>query len=118
MSSWRDEIGSALTAFIAVAELAGDPVSPTDLEVEYLPAPHRPPTRLPAGKMAVYGFWGNGCWLKIGKAGPNSNPRYTLQHYNAGSAQSTLAASLKDDPHMLAVAGFDAQSPGVNRRGV
>ena len=32
--------------------------------------------------------------LKIGKAGPNSNARYTSQHYSPGAAQSTLAASL------------------------
>jgi hypothetical protein len=50
--------------------------------------------------------------LKIGKAGPRSNARYVSQHYNAGSAKSTLAGSLAGDPHMLAVQGFDPLSAG------
>ena len=57
MSGWRDAVDTAIAAFVAVAELAGDPISRADIVVEYLPAPHRPPTRLPAGKMAAYGFW-------------------------------------------------------------
>ena len=112
MTDWRDEIEASLNAFLAVAELAGDPIYPTDIEVEFLPAPHRPPTRLPAGKMAVYGFYGDGAWLKIGQAGPKSGPRYTRQHYHAGSAPSTLAGSLAKDPRMLTVVGFDPEWPG------
>ena len=111
MTDWREDIENALTAFVTVAQLAGAPISRSELVVEYLSALHRP-TRLPAGKMAVYGFWGDGTWLKIGKAGPNSNARYTSQHYNAASARSTLAGSLMRDPHMLAVVGFDPQAPG------
>lgn len=113
MTAWRDDIDSAIAALLELAELAGDPISREDLLVEYLPAPHRPPTRLPAGKMAVYGFWGDGGWLKIGKVGPNSNARYTSQHYLAGSALSTLAGSLAKDPAMIGVTGFDPQAPGV-----
>lgn len=113
MSDWRDEIEEALTAFGRVAELAGDPIARDEIEITYLPAPHTPPSRLPAGKMAVYGFWGNGRWLKIGKTGPNSNARYTSQHYNAGSAMSTLAGSLASDPHMATEPGFDPQAPGA-----
>lgn len=48
--------------------------------------------------MAVYAFWGDGGWLKVGKVGPNSNVRYTSQHYLGGSARSTLAASLTASP--------------------
>ena len=113
MNSWRDDIETGITAFLTVAELAGDPIARADLVIEYLAAPHRAPTRLPAGKMAVYGFWGDGSWLKIGKVGPNSNARYTSQHYNLGSAQSTLAGSLVNDSHMLAVAEFDPNASGV-----
>lgn len=69
-----------------------------DLKVERLSAPHMSPTRLPPGQMAVYAFWGDGAWLKIGKVGPKSNARYTSQHYLAGSAPSTLAASLLASP--------------------
>jgi len=112
MNDWRAEIESARTAFVTVAKLAGEPISPDEIAIEYLSAPHRPPSHLPTGKMAVYGFWGDGVWLKIGKVGPNSNARYTSQHYNAGSTRSTLAGSLASDPHMLKVAGFDPRAPG------
>ena len=113
MSDWHAEIDAALAAFATVAELAGDPISRAEIKVEYLNAPHRPPSRLPAGTMAVYGFWGNGVWLKIGKAGPKSNARYISQHYSPGRAQSTLAGSLANDPLMRTVAGFDPQAPGA-----
>lgn len=44
--------------------------------------------------MAVYIFGIGDTCLKVGKAGPKTLQRYTYQHYNAGSAPSTLAASL------------------------
>jgi hypothetical protein len=113
MTGWRDEVEQALTDFEIVARLAGDPIFRAEIEVEYLDAPHRPPSRLPAGKMAVYGFWSDGDWLKVGKVGPNSNARYTSQHYNAESAMSTLAGSLVNDPRMRTVAGFEPLAPGV-----
>lgn len=67
-------------------------------------APHSP-RPLPRGKCAVYVFSlsaSHGCRcpagpnrvLKVGKVGPNSNPRFQAQHYNPRSAQSTLAGSL------------------------
>lgn len=112
MTDWRGDIEESLDAFSNVAELAGVPISRSDVKVEYLPAPHHPPTRLPVGRMAVYGFWSDGSWLKVGKVGPRSNARYTSQHYNAGSAKSTLAASLIHDPGMLTIAGFDPGNPG------
>jgi hypothetical protein len=111
MLDWRDDIEQAIDAFIMVAELARDPISIVDINVEYLSAPHRPRS-LPRGSMAVYAFWGDGSWLKIGKVGAKSNARYVSQHYNAGSARSTLAGSLVNDPHMLAVHGFDPLSAG------
>lgn len=42
--------------FARVAALAGVEVGPGRLRVESLPAPHRQPTRLPAGCLAVYVF--------------------------------------------------------------
>jgi hypothetical protein len=113
MTAWREDVETAITAFLTVAELAGDPIARADLVTEYLVAPHRPPTRLPSGKMAVYGFWGDGCWLKVGKVGPKSNARYTSQHYKVGSTKSTLAGSLVKHPHMLTVPGFDPNAVGV-----
>ncbi len=111
MNDWRKEMEEALAAFITVVELAGDPIKLDDLQVEYWSAPHKAPSNLPAGKMAIYAFWWNDEWLKIGKAGPNSGPRYVSQHYT-GSAISTLAGSLANDPRMQEVHGFDRQHLG------
>ena len=62
--------------------------------------------------MAVYGFWWNGEWLKIGKVGPNTNVRYTSQHYNPNSARSTLAGSLVKDIRMVGIPDFAGSTPG------
>ena len=110
---WQRDIEEALDAFIAIAELGGVVLRRNDLRVEYLVAPHRPPSRIPAGKMAVYAFWGDGCWLKVGKVGPNSHARYAAQHYSAGSALSTLAGSLLRCPKMGKQASFDPTQAGA-----
>jgi hypothetical protein len=79
--------------FVCVASLAGVGIGQEDIKIENLSAPHIPPKSLPAEKMAVYVFyWGNQC-LKVGKAGPKSEARYTSQHYGL-NAPSTLAKSL------------------------
>lgn len=112
MTDQRDEIKSSITAFVTVAELGRDPIPSADIEVESLFALHRRPSHLPSGA-TVLGFWCDGVWLKIGKARTKLNARYTSQHYNPGSARSTLAGSLAKDPHMLPVAGFHPQSVGA-----
>lgn len=113
MTDWRDEVENTLAAFVTVAELAGAPISRAEMKIEYLEAPLHPPKQLPCGTMAACGFWCNGEWLKIGKVGPNSSARYANQHYNLGSALSTLAGSLAKDPHMQTIAGFDPLTPGA-----
>jgi hypothetical protein len=95
-----------------VAHLAGFELKPGELRLEVLEAPHRQPSSLPSGLMALYGFCGPDGWLKIGIAGKQSQARYTSQHYNARSAPSTLAASLVKDPSMSTCAGFCVDSPG------
>lgn len=112
MTDWKADIEEALKDFVTVASLARASVSLQDLQVEYLEAPHKPPRGLPAGKMAVYGFWHGGEWLKIGMAGPNSNARYTSQHYNPNSARSTLAASLANDRSISGRPDFNPNAPG------
>ncbi len=102
MNDWRHDISSALADFRQVVGLCGDQISEDDSEIEYHPAPHRA-TGLPKGKMAVYCFWGDGVWLKIGKVGPNSDARYRSQHYQPGRAVSSLANSLCKDERMTAV---------------
>jgi len=98
--------------FLRVASLAGAHLAESEIEVETLNAPHRPPSRLPAGKMAVYVFSYGDTVLKVGKAGPNSGARYTSQHYNAASAPSTLAASLLKGSEEIGVSGLTVESAG------
>lgn len=112
MDTWRSDIEEAIEAFLRAAELAGTNIAQADLVLEFLAAPHRPPARIPSGKMAVYAFWGSGCWLKIGKVGPHSHARYANQHYNSKSAQSTLAGCLQHCPMAKEVDGFDPGRAG------
>jgi hypothetical protein len=88
---------SALSDFRTVAKLAGTQLAGGDIQIEEMPAPHVVPLRLPRGMMAVYVFSKKGDVLKVGKVGPKSGARYTYQHYNPGSAISTLAGSLLAD---------------------
>jgi hypothetical protein len=111
MNDWRKEMESALEAFITVAELAEEPVKLDELKIEFLPAPHKPPS-LPSGKMAIYAFWWNGEWLKIGQAGQKSAARYTSHHYNPFSSNSNLAKSLANDPIMKETHNINFQNSG------
>ena len=112
MLDWSDEVTAAVSDFETVSKIAGGSIRLADCVLEFLPAPHVPPQRLPEGKMAVYGFWWNGEWLKIGKVGPRSSARYTSQHYNLDSGRSTLAASLANDDEIKSADRFDPSSPG------
>ena len=91
-AAWSQQIVDALADFHVVSELAGNPVTFGTDNVEFCPAPHRPPSSLPKGMMAVYGFWWNDEWLKIGRAGPKSAGRYTYQHYNPHSTGEQLGS--------------------------
>lgn len=112
MNDWKADLETALNMFVTVAGLARVLVRRQDIEVEHLEAPHKPPSSLPKGKMAAYGFWYSGEWLKIGIAGPKSNARYTSQHYNPNSAPSTLAASLLKSTGISEKALFNRDSVG------
>lgn len=107
MADWRTEIEDCVHDFLTVAALARDPISRGEIAIEYLPAPHVPPFRLPPRTRAVYGFWHDGIWLKIGKAAPKSNARYTSQHYNVESSPYNFARSLLADPTMATIVGSD-----------
>ena len=108
--TWIPE--QALTDFTAVARLAGVTLAADDIRVEALPAPHASPTRLPAGQMAVYVFTHGDDVLKVGKVGPKSQARYTSQHYNPGSAKSTLAASMIADAERMGLGEVDMAEIG------
>lgn len=61
------------------------------------------PLRLPNNKIAVYTFYYNGNFLKIGQANIKSNARYQSHHYHIKSGRSTLANSLVADPTMSSI---------------
>ena len=61
--------------------------------------PHTPHT-LKRGTMGIYTFLYGDEFLKIGKAGPNSNARFFSQHYLPSSAQSNLSKSILEDDRM------------------
>jgi hypothetical protein len=109
----QGRVEEALTDFCAAAILAQIAITRDDLTVELLRAPHKAPTILPAGMMAVYAFFLNGVALKVGKAGQNSQARYTSQHYNAGSAPSTLAASIMRRPSVFGLEMVDTKAVGT-----
>lgn len=111
-AGYQTDINKAIKDFITVANLAGDPISLSEVSIDFLNSPHTPPSKIPAGKMAVYAFWWNGSWLKVGKVGPKSHARYTSQHYNPNSSGSNLAKSLVKDTRMNTVTGFGSQNPG------
>ena len=83
-----------LDDFLRIAKLAEVDLTEINATVEILTAPHKPPARLPKGKMAVYVFIFQDQALKVGKVGPKSQARYTSQHYNPNSSRSNLAKSL------------------------
>ncbi len=101
-----------LADFATVAQLAGETLVESDIRIEELPAPHAPPSRLPAGNMAIYVFSLGGDVLKVGKVGPKSQARYTSQHYNPGSARSTLAASIIEDAARIGLSDAECAEIG------
>ena len=92
------DVSELVDAVSQVSKLAHVSLRPADIRTEILPSPHKPPSKLPSGTQAVYAFLlpQTHC-LKVGKAGPNSDPRFTTQHYGF-NASSTLANSVIDDP--------------------
>jgi hypothetical protein len=99
VNGWQQDIEVALVDFRRVVSLSTNSIVELDMKVEFQGAPHRP-SGLPKGKMAVYCFWGDSCWLKIGKVGANSDARYRNQHYLSHSSKSNLAKSILADPKM------------------
>lgn len=108
--TWHPE--AVIDDFRTVAHLAGVDLPGDAINIEVLPAPHVPPTKLPVAKMAVYVFSRGPDILKVGKVGAKSQARYTSQHYNPGSAASTLAASVLADREWLGLGDVEPASVG------
>jgi hypothetical protein len=88
------DLNALVSDFAKAASLAGISLPSDAISYETLPAPHKPPSGLPEGKMAAYVFVWNGVCLKVGKVGPKSHARFTSQHYSPRSSNSNLAKSL------------------------
>lgn len=82
-----------------VSTVLGKPIKKEKYRIVDRGVPHHPQT-LPFMEMGIYVFLYMDKFLKIGKAGANSNARFLSQHYNPKSAQSTLARSILYDPDM------------------
>lgn len=96
------EIHHWIDKFIKAAELANIKINQSEITVEILSCPHKPPSNLPDNKMAVYIFLHRGQCFKVGKAGSKSQARYTSQHYGF-HAPSTLAKSISADKECLGI---------------
>lgn len=78
-----------IDTFLQVSHLAHLRLSLTDVRAELSPAPHKRPASLPSGTQAVYTFFlGDRC-LKVGKAGPKTQARFTSQHYGINAPSIT-----------------------------
>jgi len=90
---------NAIDDFIKALALAGVSLDTANIAIDDLGCPHTQ-KGLPSRKMAIYTFQMNGQFLKIGKAGSNSNARFRSHHYNPSRAKSNLAKSLLCDKEM------------------
>jgi hypothetical protein len=90
----RTRAADSLDAFADVLKLATSTFDTEEIELVLLPKPHKPPSSLPRGKMAVYSFFHDEKCLKVGKVGAKSQARYVSQHYLPNSSMSNLAKSL------------------------
>ena len=93
-------------------------ISSDEIKHDLWKAPHQAKD-LPSGYGAVYVFTlaefsqskaPPNRALKVGKAGPNSNARFKYQHYKSGSARSTLAGAIENNPLLWGYIGF----PGIS----
>ena len=107
------DLTALLDDFRKVVALAGVSLPATALTFETLPAPHKPPSVLPSGKMAVYVFVWDGRCLKVGKVGPKSQARFTSQHYSPASSNSNLAKSLVAGHGKLGLSGITESNVGA-----
>ena len=73
-------------------------------QIDFSPCDHHHIVLPPRGRALIHLFWREETdrYLKIGKAGPNSQMRI-YHHYSVNAAQSTLAKSILDEYQALGV---------------
>ena len=112
MKTLSELVSEAISDFARVVASAHAEFPTDRITVEILAKPHKLQRTLMTGHMAVYAFFLNGQALKVGKVGPRSVARYRYQHYNPGSAGSTLAKSILTDATRVDAVGIDSKSVG------
>lgn len=90
---------------LEVAEILGKSIDKNKIDVIFREKSEKI-EKLPENKMAIYMFKYKDSYLKIGKVGPNSNARFTSQHYNPNSSNSNLAKSLINDKEFQIEIGY------------
>jgi len=95
-----NEVDAIIVQFREWAAARGIPLAADDIQVTLLGVPHKP-VALRKGWQGVYAFQFGTTWLKVGKAGPNSNARWVSQHYKATRSMSNLAWSLLQFAHLI-----------------
>ena len=105
MSEWlHDQVVDARRRFVPVAAAAGYDLLPDKIRLDVRAAPHKT-GRLPRHSMAIYSFWMDRRACKVGLVSPNNAARFENHHYSPNACGSTLARSIKAQPHRL---GLDA----------
>ena len=73
-------------------------------------APHkRPKTRLRRHQRAIYIFFKDNRWLRIGQT--DHDGRFRNQHYGIAKGNSTLANDIRDNPGEFGFSGSDNEIP-------
>jgi len=108
------EARSALQAFTNRYGPLFTEFDPGKVVVEILPPPHRPGP-LPEGKQAVFAFFwpDRNVFLNVAYAGPQSGPRFQVQHYSPGGSPSNLAKRLLEAKQSLELEMLDRLSVGA-----
>lgn len=75
-------------------------IQPNDEDIKIIDRefPHK--LKFIKGKMYIYTFQFNNDYLKIGKAGAKSKPRFYSHHYHPSRTKSNLAKSILNDTTM------------------
>lgn len=94
----RDYVKEFEEIINGVSKMLGKPIE-SGYRIIERGLPHTPKS-LEKGTMGVYTFLYKDEFLKIGKAGPSSNARFTSQYYLPRSSQSNLSKSVLLDDNM------------------
>ena len=76
-----------------------------DIEFEFYEAPHSRPSPLLGNQRAVYLFFREEEWLRIGQTGYSQ--RFTSQHYGTKRAGSTFAKDIWENRHEFCFSGTE-----------